>query len=373
MAEDEAGNRSPVSNLAPAYVVEVTTTTQMEISFKVVNGSSNSDLSLAGGVYTTDADPGKRELVNRETMLYLVAAAIVAFVVVLSAVFFAAVYRANKRRRGAGANSSHSDHDDDLDFDPKDLISPPIHILNPHSSGSATSTSTLPDIIAPEKDGGPPNPVWKAYSVDAVDLSGPVSWPYPVAVSAHDLAAVANQPYYSNIAALQQGGAGQPVSLVAGGGAAADYSSLLTTAAARMYCSPPQHQPPPPPPVSLHHHPHQSVVGLPLQEFNSSSEMASSSNSPTDYVRAGEEASTTVAANSSSSNSNGRKASKSKKKGGGERDSGFTASTDCSTDSDQVISVDDNSLVNLMKFHWRFSAFSRTPTRTCTTSPAPAW
>ncbi len=306
VAVDEAGNRGAVSNLATAYIVEITTTTVMEMSFKVVNDSSNG-LSLAGGIYTTGEDD---PAVDRETMLYLVAAAIAAFVVVLSALFFAAVYRAKRRR----------DADDDLGFDPKDLISPPI--VN-HGNSSATSTSTLPDLTA-EKE----HAAWKSHHSDDLGLfvhhsSGPVSWPYSLGVSTQDV--TSNQPYYSNLVSL-----GQPVSLSQ---ALGDYSTLL----------PPGVHPPPPPQTLP---PPPSIVGLPLQEFNSSSEMASSSNSPTNYNFEDEGSSSKKkkggGGGKGSSSSPGKKCS---------GDSGGTASTDCSTDSDQnsdknVYNVPSSRLIN---------------------------
>ncbi len=284
VAVDEAGNRGAVSNLAAAYVVEVTTTTQIEMSFKVVNESGNG-LAFAG-IYTTDGS--ESPAVDRETMVYVVAAAIVAFVVVLSALFFAAVVRARRRRRAAQDSSS--------DFDPKDLISAPVNHRN-HGSSSATSTSTLPDM---EKPVDP----WKTHPADDLGAffhhSGPISWPYPVGAVADAANVSGHQPYYSNLANLSHHHPG-------------DYSSLI-----------PHPTRYPQPPLTL---PTQSVVGLPLQDFNSSSEMASSSNSPTNY---------------DTKEDNGKVIVKT-----GKNDSGGTASTDCSANDDSSDQNSDKNVYNV--------------------------
>lgn len=293
---DESGNRSPISNLVSAKAIEVTTTTIMEMSFKVVNDSSTmilNGLLLKDDSRSSSSSSG--DMIDRETMVFIIAGAISAFVFIISVIFFAAVCRA--KHNSARENSSKAAAAKEL------RISPPYLIQGGGGSSSVTSTSTLPD-LAPEKS---PYDVWKINHSSGTNQddyahmyitgrnvpvsgsvrglagssSGPTSWPY----HHHSLQQVMNVG----------GGSGLgPVSLTP--------SMLAQTAAAASHSLSVQQQ---------QQQQQQAVVGLPLQDFinNSSSEMASSSNSPT-YQNWG--------------NSNNAKNS----------DSGTTASTDCS-DSDQ--------------------------------------
>ena len=88
VAVDNAGNRGEVSNLVPVFAEEVTTTpanvsNELNMVFQVV-----------------DSQDGAREaLVDNNTIIYLVSAAIAAFLLILISIFIVAVCRARKKQK----------------------------------------------------------------------------------------------------------------------------------------------------------------------------------------------------------------------------------------------------------------------------------
>ena len=87
IAVDEANNKGQVSNWVPVYVEEIKTTTQLDLTFKVVNSSNSDTIS------------SKFEAVlDNDTMIYVVSGCITAFILVLIAVFSIALCRAKKKR-----------------------------------------------------------------------------------------------------------------------------------------------------------------------------------------------------------------------------------------------------------------------------------
>lgn len=91
MAIDGAGNRGQVSNLVRIYIREVTTTTDIGMTFRVVNGSSSS--TLVNGLRVKSNGDLEGDGVPHETMVYLIAGGITAFVFIISVLFFVAVCR----------------------------------------------------------------------------------------------------------------------------------------------------------------------------------------------------------------------------------------------------------------------------------------
>ena len=90
VAIDGSGNRGQVSNLVRIFIREVTTTTDIGMTFRVVNGSSSSTLVNGLRVKSNgDLESG----IPHETMVYLIAGGITAFVFIISVLFFAAVCR----------------------------------------------------------------------------------------------------------------------------------------------------------------------------------------------------------------------------------------------------------------------------------------
>ena len=76
---DESNNRAQVSNLVPIYVEELKTTTQLEMSFRVVNSTRRGS---DGG---SDLVTSKFEaaLLDNDTMIYIIGAGILAFLLVV--------------------------------------------------------------------------------------------------------------------------------------------------------------------------------------------------------------------------------------------------------------------------------------------------
>ncbi len=229
VAVDATGNRGRVSNLASAFVIEVTTTTQMEMTFQVVNNSSLSSEELLSSS------------LDRETMLYLVAAGIVAFILVLSLLFFAAVCRAKKRQEAFEDAAPNAN--------------------NNRASSSSTTTSELSE---------KPIDVWKTGTDDfgLFVSSGHASWPYATSAA------------YGQPISLTTPSLGGPTSLLT-------IQQMTTTAALPPPPPPPSTSQPggladPPRPIMglSAAEPHSSsVVGVPdPAHFASSS--SNSSNSP---------------------------------------------------------------------------------------------
>ena len=87
---DEAGNRGEVSNLVPIFAEEVTTTpsnvsNELGMIFQVIDAGENGE--------------PKEAFMDNNTIIYLVAAAIAAFLLILISIFIVAVCRARKRQK----------------------------------------------------------------------------------------------------------------------------------------------------------------------------------------------------------------------------------------------------------------------------------
>ena len=93
---DESNNRAQVSNLVPIYVEELKTTTHLEMSFKVVN-STNLRLGPNG---RSDLVTSKFEaaLLDNDTMIYIIGAGILAFLLVAISLISVAMCRAKRKR-----------------------------------------------------------------------------------------------------------------------------------------------------------------------------------------------------------------------------------------------------------------------------------
>lgn len=86
---DESNNRAAISNLVAVFVEELKTTTQFEMSFKVINSSMD----------PSDLIRSKYEAVlDNDTMIYVISGGITAFLLVLIALFTVAMCRAKRKR-----------------------------------------------------------------------------------------------------------------------------------------------------------------------------------------------------------------------------------------------------------------------------------
>ena len=161
VAFDESNNRGLVSNLVPVYIIEIATSTSMaNIIFKVVNGTDDDAADLAKHV---------QQAMDNNTMIYLIAGGITAFLLILISLFVVAICKSKRRRRflkeipppppPISQRTSHSLND-------LGQRSQNIYVLNsssstaslPHMASSMvgglseqpmstmTTTSTLPDI-----------------------------------------------------------------------------------------------------------------------------------------------------------------------------------------------------------------------------------
>ena len=159
VAFDESNNRGLVSNLIPVYIIEIATSTSMaNIVFKVVNASESESADLAKHV---------QQAMDNNTMIYLIAGGITAFLLILISLFAVAICKSKRRRHflkevppppPISQRGSHSLND-------LGQRSQNIYVLNsssstnslPHMSSvggglseqpmsTMTTTSTLPDI-----------------------------------------------------------------------------------------------------------------------------------------------------------------------------------------------------------------------------------
>ena len=237
-AVDEAGNAGQASNAAAAFVVEMSTTTEMRMSFVVVNSSSSSS-NL--GPLSIESD-----VVDRETMVILIAAAIAAFVLILSIFFFVCVCRSKRRSKMRNSDGAEESVLEGKTGDPA---------VNVNHATAFSVTSTVPDLNPDFKTSFD---TWKATSTangaQVVDFdlfghfptavtSGPTSWSY------------------------NHSGVGN------------NYAMLSTSHPQAVSLTPSLAHPLSLPPAHTNHH-----VGLPMNDFISSSDMggSSNSNSPTD-------------------------------------------------------------------------------------------
>ena len=97
VAVDEAGNRVEVSNCVPIFAEELTTTPtnisdELNMIFQVVTSEQNGD--------------AREALVDNNTIIYLVAAAISAFLLILISIIVVAVCRARKKQKLAAEDIS---------------------------------------------------------------------------------------------------------------------------------------------------------------------------------------------------------------------------------------------------------------------------
>eukprot|EP00094_Tigriopus_californicus_P008295 TCALIF_07991-PA protein Name:"Similar to Clca2 Calcium-activated chloride channel regulator 2 (Mus musculus)" AED:0.28 eAED:0.30 QI:0/0.16/0/0.42/1/1/7/0/1091 len=105
VAHDGAGSRSLTSNLAQAFVLEITTTTHMEMSFRVVNESAPShELDRLSSQIAASSS----SWIDKETMVYLMAGGITAFVLILTLLLLMAVCKTNKRKKSQSSISKSS-------------------------------------------------------------------------------------------------------------------------------------------------------------------------------------------------------------------------------------------------------------------------
>ncbi len=318
VAVDLAGNRSPVSNLVRAFVEVVSTTARVDLTYGVsANGSATRLLN--GKLLVADDSPPAAGI-EHETVVYLVAGGITAFVFILSVLFFAAVCRARRRNR---------DKQQGADSPPPPPYHPSIvgdslvmrgNVIVGNGGPNSATVVTLPDLTPAEKL----SHMW-GKSGESATHSSSGGWPYPSLVQ-HNNGPISLQPH-ANLSPQQQHHHQQPLSL----------AGLFPSSPGR----------------------HQHGVGLPLQDISSSSDMptsGSSNASPTCLtswaaVSANGGAAINVKGGSSSAATTessgsvvggGGKPTKSKCKGS---DSGTTASTDCSTDSDH--NSDDKNVYNV--------------------------
>jgi len=142
VAFDNNNNRGVVSNLAPAFIVEVATSTSLaNLIFKVVN--------------TTDEEIGDsskhiKQPIDNNTMIYLIAGCITAFLLILISMFAIAIFRSKQRRQFLkeippttsqnGINTSPSARPP-VNYNDLNSRSQNIYILN-----SSSSTNSLPAI-----------------------------------------------------------------------------------------------------------------------------------------------------------------------------------------------------------------------------------
>ena len=132
---DESNNRADISNLLPVYVEEIKTTTQLDLTFRVVN--------------TTELMTSKFEAaLDNDTMIYIISGGITAFLLILIVLFTVALCRAKRKRTGVKER-------------PKPLVQSAaehqnaeanIYVVNSNAeqplSSVTTTTSVLPDVTA---------------------------------------------------------------------------------------------------------------------------------------------------------------------------------------------------------------------------------
>ena len=92
---DESNNRAQVSNLVPIYVEELKTTTQLEMSFKVVNSTRRGDAADGSDLVTSKFEAA---LLDNDTMIYIIGAGILAFLLVVISLISVAMCRAKRKR-----------------------------------------------------------------------------------------------------------------------------------------------------------------------------------------------------------------------------------------------------------------------------------
>ena len=90
---DESNNRAQVSNLVPIYVEELKTTTQLEMSFKVINSTRR-----ANGRSDLVTSKFEAALLDNDTMIYIIGAGILAFLLVVISLITVAMCRAKRKR-----------------------------------------------------------------------------------------------------------------------------------------------------------------------------------------------------------------------------------------------------------------------------------
>lgn len=138
VALDESNNRAQVSNLVPVYVEEVKTTTQLEMTFKVVSRNS-SEADLISSKF-------EAAVLDNDTMIYVISGGITAFLLVLIAVFTIAMCRAKRKRalkeRPPPPITSNEHHQTEAN----------IYVVNNSSdqplSSVTTTTTTMPDLTS---------------------------------------------------------------------------------------------------------------------------------------------------------------------------------------------------------------------------------
>ena len=143
---DESNNRAQISNLLPVFVEEIKTTTQLDLTFRVIN--------------TTELMTSKFEssALDNDTMIYIVSGAITAFLLILIVVFTVAMCRAKRKRalkeRPKPLVQSGNEHQN---------AEANIYVVNSSAeqplSSVTTTTSVLPDVTAAHE-------TTKNYSVD---------------------------------------------------------------------------------------------------------------------------------------------------------------------------------------------------------------
>ena len=92
---DESNNRAQVSNLVPIYVEELKTTTQLEMSFKVVNSTRRGTAADGSDLVTSKFEAA---LLDNDTMIYIIGAGILAFLLVVISLISVAMCRAKRKR-----------------------------------------------------------------------------------------------------------------------------------------------------------------------------------------------------------------------------------------------------------------------------------
>ena len=130
---DESNNRAEISNLLPVYIEEIKTTTQLDLTFKVIN--------------TTELVTSKFEAaLDNDTMIYVISGGITAFLLILIVLFSVALCRA-KRKRALKERLP-------LQAPPsgQERTEPNIYVVNSNTeqplSSVTTTTSVLPDVTS---------------------------------------------------------------------------------------------------------------------------------------------------------------------------------------------------------------------------------
>ena len=142
VAMDESNNYGSVSNWVPVFVEEIKTTTQHDLTFKVVNGTN------------TDTVSSKYEAVlDNDTMIYVISGCITAFMLVLIALFSLAMCRAKRKRalkerpQAAGIPPNIGEPTEANIY----VVNGSVHSVNGADqplSSVTTTTSVLPDLTS---------------------------------------------------------------------------------------------------------------------------------------------------------------------------------------------------------------------------------